>query len=54
MLRSEKEKEKFSAIKCPICNSNKFELVIRNVVSFEFICVCGYVFDESHCNVSLI
>ena len=54
MKRSEKEKEKFSVIKCPICNSSKFELVIRNVVSFEFICECGYTFDESHSNVSLI
>ena len=54
MKRSEKEKEKFSVIKCPICNSSKFEQVFRNVLSFEFTCICGYVFSESHNNVSLL
>ena len=54
MLRSEKEKEKYSVILCPICNSSKFKQVFRNVLSFEFTCVCGYTFDESHSNVSLI
>ena len=54
MRRSKKEKEKFSIIRCPKCNSSKFKQVFRNVLSFEFTCICGYVFDESHNNVSLI
>lgn len=55
MLRSKKEKEKFSIIKCPECNSSKFKQVFRNVLSFEFTCAeCGHTFDESHCNVSMI
>ena len=52
MRRSEEEKKKFSVIKCPECNSSKFKQVFRNVLSFEFICICGHVFDESHNNVS--
>ena len=52
MLRNEKEKEKFSVIKCPKCNSSKFKQVFRNVLSFEFTCECGHTFKEFHNNAS--